>query len=121
MSDDERKWQVVDDDGTVLAEWPMDRKPGPRPYDGPQLKTSCRVIGQRQVDDFRALCLYYGRRPHQLVADWVLEAIERHRKDPEVAPYLANMLLAMQQLREFEQAIETGKVVDLRLAQRRQR
>lgn len=40
-----------------------------------ELKTSVRVVGERQVDEFRALCVLLGRRPHQLAADLVLEGI----------------------------------------------
>lgn len=47
-------------------------------------KTSVRVVGADQVDEFRALCVLLGRRPHQLAADFVLDGIRRAREDPLV-------------------------------------
>ena len=108
MSDQEVV-QVIDDDGTVLAEWPAHRKPGPRPVTCPTLKTSVRVLGERQVDEFHALCAWYGRRPHELAADFVLEAIMRHRRRKKVAEFVRLMVAARQNRR----AVERGEVIDL--------
>jgi hypothetical protein len=59
--------------------------------DTPNLKTSVRVLGQDQVDDFAALCALRGRRPHELAADMVLDAIRAARQDPQTAPFLRTM------------------------------
>lgn len=59
--------------------------------ESPTLKTSMRVLGQDQVDDFEALCVLRGRRPHQLAADMVLDAIRVARSDPETASFLRTM------------------------------
>lgn len=57
------------------------RRPGPRPFDGEQVKTTCRVLGRAQVDTFLAMCALRGRRPHELVADIVLAAIREGQED----------------------------------------
>jgi hypothetical protein len=43
-----------------------------------------RIFGQDQIDTFRAMCALAGRRPHELAADIVLEAILQARHDHEV-------------------------------------
>ncbi len=58
------------------------RRPGPRPATCPTFKTSMRILGQAQIDTFRAMCALRGRRPHQLVADIVLAAIREAQQDP---------------------------------------
>lgn len=71
------------------------------------LKTSVRVLGERQVDEFRALCVLLGRRPHQLAADLVLNGIRRYREDPDIALHLEAMVEATRSAaarRENEQA-----------------
>jgi hypothetical protein len=62
--------------------------------DTARLKTSVRVLGQDQVDDFAALCALRGRRPHELAADMVLDAIRAARQDPETARALRTIRLA---------------------------
>ena len=59
--------------------------PGPRPLPT-NLKTTVRVIGTRQVDEFEALCVLLGRRPHQMASDLVREGLEAARRDPELGP-----------------------------------
>ena len=41
-------------------------------------------MGERQIETFEALCHIWGRRPHELVADVVLEKIREAQRDPEV-------------------------------------
>jgi hypothetical protein len=65
-------------------------------------KTSVVVLGQRQVDDFHALCFLLGRRPHQLAADMVLAGIEAYRNDPKVAASVARLVEAQQANRDEE-------------------
>jgi hypothetical protein len=60
------------------------RRPGPRPVDVENLKTSVRILGTAQVETFRALCALRGRRPHELAADVVLDALTAARDDPAV-------------------------------------
>lgn len=57
------------------------RRPGPRPVTCPTVKTSVRILGQDQIDTFRAMCALAGRRPHQLAADIMLEAIREAQHD----------------------------------------
>jgi hypothetical protein len=57
------------------------RKPGPRPVECETFKTSVRILGERQVETFRAMCALAGRRPHELAADIVLEAIREAQHD----------------------------------------
>jgi hypothetical protein len=47
----------------------------------PTLKTSVRILGQAQIDTFRAMCALAGRRPHELAYDIVLEAIRAGQED----------------------------------------
>ena len=44
------------------------------------------ILGERQVDTFEAMLALTGfsRRPHELVADIVLAAIQKGQADPEV-------------------------------------
>jgi hypothetical protein len=58
------------------------------------LKTSVRVLGADQVDEFRALAVLLGRRPHELAADMVLDGIRRYRQDPDVGPRVVAMVQA---------------------------
>ncbi len=55
--------------------------PGPRPVTCPTLKTSVRILGQEQIDTFRAMCALAGRRPHELAADIVLAVIREAQHD----------------------------------------
>ena len=60
------------------------RRPGPRPWYGAELKTSCRILGIEQVDTFVMMCAMEGRRPHEMVADIVLEAIRAGQENHEI-------------------------------------
>jgi hypothetical protein len=44
------------------------------------------ILGDKQIDTFEAMLALTGfsRRPHELVADIVLAAIQRGQADPEV-------------------------------------
>lgn len=57
------------------------RRPGPRPVTCPTFKTSVRILGQEQIDTFRAMSALAGRRPHELAADIVLAAIREAQRD----------------------------------------
>lgn len=46
-----------------------------------EFRTSVRILGADQVDEFHALCLLRGRKPYQLAADMVLDAIRAARDD----------------------------------------
>jgi hypothetical protein len=60
---------------------PRQRGRGPRPVTGPVLKTSVRIVGQRQIDTFVMMCRAAGRQPHQLAGDIVLGAILQAQHD----------------------------------------
>ena len=60
------------------------RKPGPRPVTCATMTASARIFGQDQIDTFRTMYALAGRRPHELAADVVLEAILQARHDHEV-------------------------------------
>ncbi len=68
------------DDGEIVI---PRRKPGPRPVECLTLRTSVRILGEAQVDTFRAMCALLGRRPHELAYDIVLEAIREAQHDHE--------------------------------------
>jgi hypothetical protein len=57
------------------------RKPGPRPVECATFSTSVRILGQAQIDTFRAMCVLAGRRPHELAYDIVLDAIRDAQHD----------------------------------------
>lgn len=59
------------------------RRPGPRPVECETFRTSVRILGERQVETFRAMCALRGRRPHELAYDLVLEAIRDAQHDHE--------------------------------------
>lgn len=47
------------------------------------MRTSVRILGQAQIDTFRAMCALAGRRPHELAYDLVLDAIREAQHDHE--------------------------------------
>jgi len=55
----------------------------------PFVRTSCMVLGDRQIDTFEAMLAVTGRKPHELVADIVLAAIQKAQMDPEVQSFEA--------------------------------
>lgn len=77
-------------------------------------KTSVRVLGARHVDEFRALCVLLGRRPHQMAADLVLDGIRRYREDPEVAPHLDVMVEAARSAAARRENEQASNVIPLR-------
>lgn len=63
------------------------RKPGPRSNADlgvATLKFSVRIIGQAQLDTWRAMLALSGRRNYQLAADILLEAIRAARDEQDV-------------------------------------
>ena len=64
--------------------WIPRRKPGPRLVECATMRTSVRILGQAQIDTFRAMCALAGRRPHELAYDIVLEAIRAGQENHEV-------------------------------------
>lgn len=82
-----------------------------------RFKTSVLILGERQVDEFQALCCWYGRRPHQLAADFVLAEIRRHRRRKRVAEFVQLLVSARQRYR----AEEAGEAVDLEAYRRAHR
>lgn len=76
-------------------------------------KTSVRVMGTRQIDEFHALCLLLGRRPHQLAADMVLEAIQAARKDPATGSALAELAEIRSHARAQQENREAPNVIPL--------
>jgi len=70
------------------------RKPGPlsnADLGVPTIKTSVRILGQAQIDTWRAMCLLAGRRPHEMAADVVLAAIREGQEDHEVQALTASL------------------------------
>jgi hypothetical protein len=59
------------------------RKPGPRPVECATFRTTVRILGQAQIDTFKAMCALAGRRPHELAYDIVLESIRKAQHDHE--------------------------------------
>ena len=63
------------------------RKPGPlsnADLGVPTVKTSVRILGQAQIDTWRAMCALAGRRPFEMAAGIVLAAIREGQEDHEV-------------------------------------
>jgi hypothetical protein len=88
-------------------------KPGPRVYDGPQIKTSVRIIGPNQVDEFEALCVLLGRRRHELAADFVLDGIRAAREDPQLAEAVRLAVDARRRHQAEQEQPAPDNVVDL--------
>ena len=84
-------------------------KPGPRPLPPEQLQTSVRILGERQVDEFEALCVLMRRRPHELAADLVLDGIRRYRSDPDVAPFVRLVVLGRRMHRAGMRLVVLGR------------
>jgi len=61
------------------------RPPGIHKRTGvPFVRTSCMILGEKQIETFEAMLACTGRREHQLVADIVLAAIQKAETDPKV-------------------------------------
>lgn len=84
-------------------------------------KTSVRVTGLQQVDEFHALCALFGRRPHELAADMVLAGIRGYREDLDVAARVEHLVAAARgyQLRDGQTGVRLGNVIDLAARRRR--
>jgi len=50
----------------------------------PYVKTTVRIYGERQIETFEAMCAVNGRRPHQMAADIMLDAIREARHDHDI-------------------------------------
>ena len=50
----------------------------------PFVRTSCKILGDKQIDTFEAMLAMTSRKPHELVADIVLAAIQKGQTDPKV-------------------------------------
>lgn len=50
----------------------------------PSILTQTRIVGDRQIDLFEAMCVLNGRKPHELASDLVLDAIRSAATDPNV-------------------------------------
>jgi hypothetical protein len=55
----------------------------------PFVRTSCIILGDKQIDTFEAMLAMSGRRPNQLVADLVLAAIQKGQANPDVRHWVA--------------------------------
>ena len=55
----------------------------------PFVRTSCRILGDKQIDTFEAMLGMTSRKPHELVADIVLAAIQTAQTDPKVQQFEA--------------------------------
>lgn len=77
---------MADDGGLIFV---PRRKPGPRPVECATFKTSIRILGDAQIDTFRAMCALRGRRPHELAYDIVLAAIRGAQHDHETQAMVA--------------------------------
>ncbi len=60
----------------------------------PTLKTSVRILGQDQIDTWKAMCLLSGRKPFQMAADVVLAAIREGQEDHEVQALVQSLRAA---------------------------
>lgn len=60
-----------------------------------ELRTTYRVRGADDVDEFRALCALLGRRPHQLVAELVnAQLTQMFANDPSLAGDVSQLVAA---------------------------
>lgn len=80
---------------------------------GDEFKTSVRILGEDQVDEFHALCLLRGRRPFQLAADMVLEAIRASRDDPAEHAAVVELVDARRHFRARQENEQAPNVVPL--------
>lgn len=54
----------------------------------PYVRTTCVVMGERQIEVLEAMCALNGRRPNQLVADIVLGAIKVAQADQDLMEFV---------------------------------
>jgi len=50
----------------------------------PFVRTSCMVLGEKQINTFEGMLACTSCKPHELVADIVLAAIQKGETDPKV-------------------------------------
>lgn len=83
---------------------------------GGELKTSFRIVGEEDVDEFAGMCAALGLRPHQLVRQLVAEGIARHRADPEIDRLVRLVCGGRRQNRLEDDSVggDRGRVIDAR-------
>lgn len=70
-------------------------EPGSRPQEQvPFAKVTGRVTGERQICALEMMCAREGMRPHQIVAEILLEAILAELADPAFAKAVKAMMAA---------------------------
>jgi hypothetical protein len=81
-----------------------------------EIKTSYRVVGEPDVDEFAGLCAALGLRPHQLVRRLVTEGIARYRDDPDVDQVVRLVCEGRRQKRGSDETagLNGGHVIDAR-------
>jgi hypothetical protein len=65
----------------------------------PYVQTTATVMGQRQIDTWNAMCAIYGRRPHQLAADILLDGIREAQADESVQQVVRSVRRCQSRLR----------------------
>ena len=78
-----------------------------------EFKTSVRILGADQVDEFHALCLLRGRKPYQLAADMVLDAIRAARDDLTEHASVVELVDARRDVRARQENEQAPNVVRL--------
>lgn len=78
-----------------------------------EFKTSVRILGADQVDEFHALCLLRGRKPYQLAADMVLDAIRAARDDLAEHAAVVELVDARRHFRARQENEQAPNVVRL--------
>ena len=83
-----------------------------------EIKTSYRVVGEPNADEFAGICAALGLRPHQLVIRLVTEGIARYRDDPDVDKVVRLVCEGRRQQRTREEegiaTLNRGQLIDAR-------
>jgi hypothetical protein len=85
------------------------------------LKTSVRIVGRQNVDEFHAQCALFGKRPHELVAEMVKSCLEAIHDDPELEARVRALVAAARsyQHRDADTGEQLANVVSIDRGRRR--
>lgn len=86
-------------------------------------KTSVRLVGEQDVDEFQALCALLRKRPHELAGEMVRVSLAATRDDPEIYDRVQRLVASARayQHRDEETGVPLAHVVPIDRGRRRSR
>lgn len=68
-------------------------------YGVPWARTTVRIMGEKQIETFEAMCWLAGRKPHEMAADVILDAIREGQHDHETQALVTSLKRTRRNLR----------------------